>query len=459
MLTFKKSNFAFDDFIVSLGSGISNNDADNPTITTLYQRTADAQSGVTVNSSFYGTGENSFTGDRNNWLIDDFNTGFFVAKGSGDLKIRKGDQQTPNYDEIDPNAYHDNPIGTYTLGYIDHGNKPADAGYEYVIKPNATSSDMQAIKKKRPYLVLEKSADRHIVKHKEDKIWGYALFEPSTDIDSKKGFVKSNDAECLVMYQKMGNRRILLSMTNPDLGLEARSNQPAVTRNIQLTLRHNWTLSKPNSQVSKVSETDSTSTFIFTIEQAMPVEIDLVKAKKAVQAKKVEIKPSFIGFLHVDKTFTFEGVVTPAKATDIDLVWSSSDENVVTIDQDGVATGVFIGYATITLTDEVTGLSDSVYALVFPQWPYHLNDPAYANYGKSGMILYPNPTVSSLGVQLQKRINSYVIYDNIGRARLSDTNLGAKELTIEVDRLQKGIYILQVTDEKGEVQTEQFIKE
>ena len=308
---------------------------------------------------------------------------------------------------------------------------------------------------------MEKTAERHIVKHKADKIWGYALFGPSADIDRKKGFLKANDAPCLVMYQKVGNnnKQILLSMTNPDLGFESRSNQPAVTKNIQLTLRNNWSLSKPNSQVSKVSETDSTSTFLFAVEQALPVEIDLVKAKKAVQAKKVEIKPSFIGFLHVDKSFTFEGMVTPRKATDVDLVWSSSDEDVVTVDQNGVASGVSIGYTTITLTDEVTGLSDHVYALVFPQWPYSITESGFTDYGKSGLIIYPNPTVSSLGVRQQKRIDSYRIFDNLGRIRLSDTNLGTKELTIQVDRLEKGIFILQVTDEKGEVSTEQFIKE
>ncbi|KKM82802.1 hypothetical protein LCGC14_1315870, partial [marine sediment metagenome] len=451
--TFKKSYFAFDDFIVSLGSGISNNDADNPTATTLYQRTADAQSGVTVNSSFYGMGENSFTGDRNNWLIDDYNTGFFVAKGSGDLKIRKGDQQTPNENEIDPTAYLDNEIGSYTRGYIDHGNEPSDAGYEYVVKPNATPSDMQAFGTEKPYIVLEKSSERHVVKHNEDGIWGFAFFGPSTDLDYEGGVLKGNGASCLVMYQEVDDKHILLSMTHPDLGFESRSNQPAVTKNIQLTLRNNWSLSRPNSQVSKVSETDSTSTFQFTVENALAVEVDLVKSKKV---KKVHITPASKRLIEVGETYTFTGSATPTNATDVSLIWSSDDEAVVTVNQEGTVTGESKGNVTITCTDEGTGKFDTVHVVVVD---YLAEGDTSDTSNESGLIIYPNPTPSSLTVQMKKHINSYTIYDYTGRARLSKSNLKTKEIVIQVDILEHGIYILQVTDKKGETRSEQFIKE
>lgn len=448
--TFKKSNFAFDDFIVSLGSGIANNDADNPTVTTLYQRTADAQSGATVNSTFYGTGENNFSGTQDNWVISDYNTGFYVVSGSGDLKIWKGDQQTPNYNEIDPNAYLDNAIGTYTKGYIDHGNAPADAGYEYVTKPNATISDMQAIAAAKPYTVLEKSSERHVVKHNEDNIWGYSLFSSSTDLDY--GIIKANDAACLIMYEEIDDKHILLSITDPDLGLVARSNQPAVTKNIQLSLRNNWSLSKPNSQVSKVSETDSTSTFQFTVENALAIEVDLIKSK---EVKKVHITPASTRHIEIGETYRFTGFATPANATDVFLVWSSNNETVATVDQEGTVTGKSTGNATITCTDERTGKFATVEIVVDSS----AEDGTPDTSNESGIIIYPNPTSSSLTVQMKKHIISYIIYDHTAMARLSKSNFKVKEIVIQVDSLEDGIYILQVTDKKGEIRTEQFIKE
>ncbi len=445
--TFKKSYFTFDDIIVCLGSGISNNDADNPTVTTLYQRTANNQSGVTVNSAFYGTGEHSFFDAQDNWVVDDFNTGFYVVSGSGDLKIRKGNQQTPNQNEIDSNGYLDNAIGMYTLGYIDHGTEPVDAAYEYVIKPNAIASDMEAMAARKPYTVLEKSVNRHVVKHNTDNIWGYSLFEPSTDLDYEDGLIKANDAPCLVMYKKQYNRRILLSMTDPDLGFKSRANDPALVKNVLLTLHGQWSLSQPHKQVTKVAITDSTTTLQFTVEDALAVEVSLVK-RKAV--KKIHLIPSVVRNLKVDDTYRLKGFVIPHNATDVNLVWNSEDETVATIDQKGLITGVTPGNTLITLSDTGTGKFDTVEVIVSPR-----------NGGASGgtLIVYPNPTRFILFAKTQKHIAKYEIYDHAGKVRLSRSNLRGKRIIIPVYSLKRGIYILKVTDKKGHTISQQFIKE
>ncbi|MCM4157040.1 choice-of-anchor J domain-containing protein [Gramella sp. AN32] len=446
--SFKKSNFAFDDLIVSLGSGIANNDTGNPTVTTLYQRLADVQSGATVNSDFYGTGENSFPGTQDNWVISDYNTGFYVVSGSGDLKIWKGDQQTPNENETDPNAYHDNEIGTYTLGYIDHGTNPTDTGYEYVIKPNATANEMQAIAAEKPYTVLEKSSERHVVKHNEKNMWGYALFGASSELDY--GAIRANDTPCLVMYEEIDNKHILLSMTNPDLGFESRSDQPAQTTNIQLTLRDEWSLSKSNSQVTKVNSTDSTTTFQFTVKQAMPVEVDLIKTK---EAKKVHITPSATQYLEVGETYGFRGFVTPNNATEVSLVWSSNNEAVATVDQEGKVTGKSAGNTVITLTDEGSEKFDTVEIIV----DFSEEDDKLSKQG-IGLIISPNPTTSVFTAHLENIITSYVIYDYFGNVKLSEFNLKSKELVIQVESLNEGVYILEVTDDAGNTRSKLFIK-
>ncbi|NKI26406.1 DUF5017 domain-containing protein [Arenibacter sp. 6A1] len=451
--TFKKSNFAFDDFIVCLGSGISNNDNTHSTVTTLYQRLANTQSGATVNSSFFNTGDNSFSGTQDNWVISDYNTGFYVVSGSGELKIRKGNQQTPNENQTDPSAYHNNAIDTYTLGFIDHGTNPANAAYEYVIRPNATASDMQVIARKKPYMVLEKSSDRHVVKHHESAVWGYSLFQPSTALNHENGLIKGNDAPCLVMYQELDSEHILLAITDPDLGFESRSNQPALIKNIVLTLHGAWTLDKPSSEVSQLNITDSTTTYQFTVKNAMPVEVTLLKSKKV---KKVHITPHSNRQIAVGETYDFNGFATPNNAANVNLVWSSNKKSVATVDQEGVTTAVAVGKATITLKDEGTGASDSVNVVVTSK---NDQNSTPSTKRKSGIVYYPNPTTYTLTVQLNKKINSYTIYDYGNQVKLSESDLNSQEIEIIVEELMEGFYILNIWDEYGKKYSEQFIKE
>ena len=54
--------------------------------------------------------------------------------------------------------------------------------------------------------------------------------------------------------------------------------------------------------------------------------------------------------LKVGGTGTISATVTPAEALDATVIWSSSDENVVTVDEDGNISAVGIGNATITVS-------------------------------------------------------------------------------------------------------------
>ena len=54
--------------------------------------------------------------------------------------------------------------------------------------------------------------------------------------------------------------------------------------------------------------------------------------------------------LEVGGTDKLTATITPSNATDKGLIWSSSDESVATVDQNGVVTGVSEGTATITVT-------------------------------------------------------------------------------------------------------------
>lgn len=66
-----------------------------------------------------------------------------------------------------------------------------------------------------------------------------------------------------------------------------------------------------------------------------PTSIKLNKSKKT---------------LEIGETYTLKATVKPKDTTDASVVWTSSDENVATVDENGVVTAVSVGTATITAT-------------------------------------------------------------------------------------------------------------
>ena len=54
--------------------------------------------------------------------------------------------------------------------------------------------------------------------------------------------------------------------------------------------------------------------------------------------------------IKVGGTEKFTATVTPADATDKDVTWSSENDDITTVDKDGIVTGVAVGNTTITVT-------------------------------------------------------------------------------------------------------------
>ncbi len=217
---FKKSTFAFDDMIVCLGSNINNDDAANPTVTTLFQRLDNSSVDLWVNGNSQRVSA-SFNGDAFNWVLSNYKTGFYVVAGSGDPKVWNGYQQTPNQNQIDPSAYTGNASGKYWIGYIDHGSSPVDAAYEYIVIPQATTTLMASLHNEiqinKPYTVHQKDASAHILEHNSG-VWGYAVFGEDVSI-SNSGRITHVSQPCMLMYQEdQANGTLELALTNPDMG-------------------------------------------------------------------------------------------------------------------------------------------------------------------------------------------------------------------------------------------------
>lgn len=278
--TFKKSNFYFDDLIVCLGSGISNNDASNATITTLYQRLDNKGISPNVNGNNQSsTGEVTFDGTSDQWVLSNYNTGFYVLAGNHSLKVKKEVQQTPNQNQVWPANYSGNPTATYYTGYIDHGANPSNENYEYILKPNSTIGDMQTLQTEvqggnKPYIVHQQNANAHIVEHKAKAVWGYAFFNAATNLSYDK--VKNVNAPCLVMTEyDATSEKLLVSVVEPDIGFNPRSYtlSKAVTK--QITLRGVWEITQGYPDVSIISASDVETVLEFHLVDGLSKEVVL----------------------------------------------------------------------------------------------------------------------------------------------------------------------------------------
>ena len=276
--TFKKTNFYFDDIIVCLGSGISNNDNSNPTITTLYQRLDNKGTSPNVNGvnqSLFG--EVAFSGVSNNWLLSNYNTGFYLLSGSGTLKVKKEVQQNPNQNQIWPVDFSDNTTDTYYTGYIDHGTNPSNVSYEYILKPNSDITEMQVLDaiiqaSNKPYIVHQKDTNAHIVEHKDKNIWGYAFFSKATNLNYD--YVTDVNASCLVMTEYNNeNSSLLLSIVNPDIGYNFKANTPSVEVTRQITLQGEWVLNDTYLGVEVLSINTTETVIEFTLVDGLAKEI------------------------------------------------------------------------------------------------------------------------------------------------------------------------------------------
>ncbi|MGM9762633.1 MAG: chondroitinase family polysaccharide lyase [Candidatus Cryptobacteroides sp.] len=122
-----KSVFFFDDFAICLGSGICSSDTEHKMVTTLFQsfdreaRRAD-KTGLCTDGSLY------------------------YAVKSGRL-------------------VYENAGNNYTRAYIDHGNSPAGAAYEYYIVKSGKKRAKQLLGRKSPVKVLRQDGKAHIVSY------------------------------------------------------------------------------------------------------------------------------------------------------------------------------------------------------------------------------------------------------------------------------------------------------
>ncbi|AOW10587.1 polysaccharide lyase family 8 super-sandwich domain-containing protein [Flavobacterium gilvum] len=291
---FTKAYFTIDDMIICLGNGIKNNDATNPTVTTLSQRLNNNSNDVLVNGEAKtNQATDSFEGTSANWIIDNYSTGFYILPNSGTLKIKNSTQITPYQNQLNPSdaTIASNNGNNYRLAYLDHGTAPTNSSYEYVCIPSADAGRMtqfaQQMQSDRPYTVYQNNANQQIIEHKASKTWAYAL--PAVNTAITDGLLKANDTPCLVMYKSLNTNysEIVLSVSNPDMGTT-----PSTPKMITLTLNSEWAISQGNTNANLGTATAAGTTITFTLADGFPVEIKLKAVNPCTLPNATPVAPT-----------------------------------------------------------------------------------------------------------------------------------------------------------------------
>lgn len=213
-----KSYFFFDNRIVCLGSNISNNNADFPTETVLFQNVLPKRGNALTIGGKKITGfpfHTRLEKPEAAWLSDNQQISYFISAGNDAVSVEKKhqyshDQSTQKLTE-----------GDFMSAVIQHGKAPKDAAYEYLMCVQPEKRELKELNRlwatgSKPYQVLQKDARAHIVYDFATRITAYALFEANDSV--AHGVVRAATAPVMVMTRADADE-LQLSVCDPDLHL------------------------------------------------------------------------------------------------------------------------------------------------------------------------------------------------------------------------------------------------
>ncbi len=270
-----KSYFFFDDRIICLGSDISNSDTGHDTETTLFQNvmTNSAQQAVGINGTEVADMDfikNDF--EDGAYLTDTVGNGYVIPDASGLIVERRVNESNANKGA--------KSTGEISLAYINHQSAPDNAGYEYVVLPEAGGEKTAEAFKNPGYEVIKKDSDAHIVKNTNSGEIGYAIFKSSDSLPA--GLVKSVSAPC-VMMEKATENGVSISFSDPDLRIvtsgtikekQTKSSEKAT----EVELFGRWDILRGSEKVKVVSCGVNTTTLEFVCSDGATLDVELIKA-------------------------------------------------------------------------------------------------------------------------------------------------------------------------------------
>lgn len=273
-LTARKSTFFMDDMILCLGSHISGKHPSAPVYTVLTQRHLDTETtGVAINGETQSFPSNH-TGKTIQRLHDGHKTGYLITGPNANIiitqkeQVSRGDECTFNEQRRPPRGTkkgkpnlrrEPETRGNYLSAVIDHGIKPEDERYGYIIFPAVNGEEFEVKSKAvqhQPelyYSIISQKDTLHAVKNQRSSTETYICYEAQDMIPHEALHAVSEP--CLLMINKRDGH-YNISAALPDLHLSAFSREhqhksyASRPHAYELIFEGEWTLSQTSPHVS-----------------------------------------------------------------------------------------------------------------------------------------------------------------------------------------------------------------
>lgn len=283
-----KSVFSFGNKLICIGTDISSIDSKNPTQTNLFQSYLKS-----TNKPIYTDEDGTVTDfpyedEAGTWLVDPYGNGYAILSDNDVFVSRKTQNSFHNKYSIKTGAMNSKGKGAketkgrFAAGWIDHGNAPQSAAYQYVVYPNIPKDAYKKFgkiaKKDKSYEILKADSIAHIVLDKETNTTGYVIFEADTQLNT--GVISEVSEPALVMISENNKGRLDISIVQPDLNFEAYHANKYINFSrpvpLEVTMKGTFTTTEDN-QVKKISYNEGNTTLHLECIDGLPVKLQITK--------------------------------------------------------------------------------------------------------------------------------------------------------------------------------------
>lgn len=207
----KKAWFFFDEEVVCLGSGISST-ASEEVFTTINQSLLlDKEVTVSSNKKVSTIGKESFSYINPDWILH--NKIGYIFPENGNVFVSNRTQNGNWYDINNTASKQSLQKEIFTVGF-NHGKKPSNASYAYIIVPGKqTVKDMRKYQKNKNIEILANTEEQQIVRNKELGIW-QMIFYQAGEFKNKDIAVKVNQG-CALMIKENDKYKVEVHIADP----------------------------------------------------------------------------------------------------------------------------------------------------------------------------------------------------------------------------------------------------
>ena len=360
-LVFKKSMFAFDGVIISLGSNIGTSGTYNNawfTATNLFQNiVSDVSTDFVVNGSIVTAPYSAtLTSTADNWLVTPAGTGYFIPKGTNDIQVKLNTQTTPKSDGSD----YASPLTSAMVAkaYIDHGVKTTGKSYVFVVAPGVTSSAMQTLAAQMQnnggtiYKINSQTSTLHSVTHLPTQTNAYAFFGTTNNLAFGK--IKSCSSALLVMQrEEIPNQKMTFAVSNPNLNpvYDAVYGWVSSPASVSITLVGEWKADAMVEGVTFSTPSNGETTVTFNLKEGEPLYFTAVNVNTtAIEQPKTKTSFTYnkqenhliVKFNGVDEKLGKQITIYSVDGKQLKTVMVSAENRQVNIDTSGLGKGVKI---------------------------------------------------------------------------------------------------------------------